>query len=168
MRVLGIDPGLGCTGYAVIESRPSAGRRVTTDGIIVREAGVIRPQARQPLAPRLKHVYEAVCGLIQRYQPEVVALEELYSHYQHPRTAIIMGHVRGVICLAASVHNITVVGYAARRVKQVLTGTGAAPKEQVQRAVQQWLGLATLPSPHDVADALALAIAHIHMKRSCV
>jgi crossover junction endodeoxyribonuclease RuvC len=93
-----------------------------------------------------------------------MALEELYSHYKRPRTAILMGHARGVICLAATQAGIPVVSYSATQIKKILTGAGRAPKGQMQRAVQFELGLAQLPDPPDVADALATALCHYHLK----
>jgi crossover junction endodeoxyribonuclease RuvC len=92
-----------------------------------------------------------------------MAVEELYAHYDHPRTAILMGHARGVIFLAAAQVGIPVVSYAATQVKKLVTGNGRAPKDQVQRTVQQELGLAQLPDPPDVADALAVALCHYYV-----
>ena len=168
MRVLGVDPGLGCTGYGVIERAASKSGQWRSAAITVLEAGVIRPDRKDSLPQRLEHIHGAVSQLIERYRPGVLALEEIYSHYQHPKTAIIMAHARGVICLAAAAGRVKVIGYSARRVKQVTTGTGTATKEQMQRAVQQLLGLLRRPAPHDVADALALALTHIHMQKAAL
>jgi crossover junction endodeoxyribonuclease RuvC len=88
----------------------------------------------------------------------VVAVEELYAHYKHPRTAILMGHARGVILLSAARLGIEVRSYAATRIKRYLTGNGRATKAQMQRAIQTALGLGTLPEPPDVADAMAIAM----------
>ena len=93
-----------------------------------------------------------------------MALEELYSHYDRPRTAILMGHARGVICLAAAKADIPVVHYAATQIKRILTGSGRAPKGQVQRAIQRELALSAPPEPPDVADALAAALCHYYLK----
>jgi crossover junction endodeoxyribonuclease RuvC len=92
-----------------------------------------------------------------------MAIEQLYTHYKRPKTAILMGHARGVICLAAAESGMRVVHYAATRVKKLLTGSGRAPKWQMQEAVQRELRLAALPQPADVADALAIALCHYYI-----
>ena len=154
-RVLGIDPGLNITGYAVLQlgARPP----------VVCEAGVIRGRDRGSLPGRLVQIYDGVREVLASYQPHVMALEQLYSHYERPRTSILMGHARGVICLAAQQAGIEVVNYSATQIKKILTGSGRAPKLQVQRAVQQELRLAALPEPADVADALAAALCHAYL-----
>lgn len=154
-RVLGIDPGLNITGYGLIEPGP-AGPRVI-------EAGVIRGRSRESLTARLVEIHAGLVETIKLFCPTVVALEQLYSHYQRPRTAILMGHARGVICLAAANAGLEVKSYAATQVKKVLTGNGRAPKQQIQRAIQVELGLATIPEPPDVADALAIALCHYYL-----
>jgi crossover junction endodeoxyribonuclease RuvC len=155
-RVLGIDPGLGTTGYAVLEW---CGGKLR-----VHEAGVIRARSRGSLAERVAEIYHGLVDVIASLRPGAMALEELYSHYERPRTAILMGHARGVICLAAAEAGVPVFHYPSTQVKRILTGNGRAPKAQMQRAIQYELGLATLPEPADVADALALAICHHHLK----
>jgi crossover junction endodeoxyribonuclease RuvC len=94
-----------------------------------------------------------------------MAIEELYSHYERPRTAILMGHARGVICLAAAQANVPVVSYSATQIKRLLTGNGRAPKSQMQRAICHEFGLASPPEPPDVADAMALALCHLFLQR---
>ncbi len=158
MRILGIDPGLNTTGYGVLEVVERQPRLV--------EAGVVRGKSRGSLTERVKEVYEGVADVIGSLHPEVVALEKLYSHYDRPTTAILMGHARGVICLAAAQAGIEVVDYAATQVKKTLTGNGRAPKSQMQQAIQRELGLSTLPEPADVADALAIAFCHICVCRA--
>jgi len=148
--VCGIDPGLGTTGYAVLDC--AAGGRTVVD------AGACRFDDREPLAQRLVALERDVRSVLEEHRPAVVAVEELYSHYQHPRTAILMGHARGVILLAAGKSGVEVRSYAATQIKRYLTGNGRATKGQVQRAVQVTLGLARLPEPPDVADALAIAL----------
>jgi crossover junction endodeoxyribonuclease RuvC len=103
--------------------------------------------------------------VIAQFSPEAMAVEELYAHYDHPRTAILMGHARGVIFLAAAQANMPVVSYASTKVKKLITGNGRAPKDQVQRTVQQELGLAHMPEPADVADALAVALCHYYQNK---
>ena len=156
MRILGIDPGLNITGYGVLEWERVAPR--------VCEAGVIRGKTRGSLTERLLEIHQGVADVIAAFAPQVMALEQLYSHYQRPRTAILMGHARGVICLAGVQAGIPVVHYASTQVKRILTGAGRASKAQVQAAIQRELGLARLPEPADVADALAIAICHYYLK----
>lgn len=149
--ILGIDPGLNTTGYGVLDI--SSGRAKLL------EAGVIR-SAGKTLAARIKDVYDGVVEVIETYHPDVLALEQLYSLYKRPETAILMGHARGAICLAAEQAGIEVVSYAATKVKKTMTGAGHAPKDQIQRAVQMELSLPVLPEPPDVADAIAIAFCH--------
>jgi crossover junction endodeoxyribonuclease RuvC len=155
-RVLGVDPGLGTTGYAVLQW--------TGGKLRVEEAGVIRARSRGSLAERVAEIYHGLVDVIASLHPGAMAIEELYSHYKRPRTAILMGHARGVICLAAAEAGIPVAHYAATQVKRILTGNGRASKGQMQRAVQYELSLAKLPEPPDVADALAIALCHHHLK----
>ncbi len=155
-RILGIDPGLHITGYGAVEI---TGRRA-----VLCEAGVIRGPARGSLAVRLAEIYRGMREVIAALEPSVMALEELYSHYARPRTAILMGHARGVICLAGAEAGIPVIHYSATQIKRILTGSGRASKGQVQRAIQRELGLAAIPEPPDVADALAIAICHHYLK----
>ncbi len=164
MRVLGVDPGLQCTGYAVVERvkpRPNAGMRQSGKDLAIIEAGVIRTAAADLLPVRIRKIYRGLRQVIAAHAPDVLVVEELFSHYRNPRTAILMAHARGVICLAAAEAGMSVYGYAARRVKKAVTGTGAADKMQMQRVIKEILGLKKEPSPPDVADALALAVTHV-------
>ncbi len=159
-RILGLDPGLQVTGYAVLETGPR--------GPLVCEAGVIRSaegRAKTDMAQRLRALYISIEEIIRLFRPEVVVVEQLYAHYEHPRTAILMGHARGVLLLAAAQHGLPVVSYNATRIKKTVTGSGRAPKEQVQRTVQRELGLARVPEPPDVADALATALCHYYVQK---
>ncbi|MFH1092713.1 MAG: crossover junction endodeoxyribonuclease RuvC [Candidatus Omnitrophota bacterium] len=166
MRVLGVDPGLQCVGYGVIEFNK---QEVCTsvrgrDGRLkLIEAGIIRTSSKDKLTNRLNIIYNALNQVLSAHRPDVVALEELYSHYENPKTAIMMAHARGVICLAAAQQKLNVAGYAPRKVKKAVTGAGAATKSQMQRVIKEILGLKSVPEPHDVADALALAITHINI-----
>jgi crossover junction endodeoxyribonuclease RuvC len=155
MRILGIDPALAITGYGVIEAEPRH--------LLLVEAGIIKSSASQSLQQRLDKIYRAVLRLIVDTEPEVMVLEKLYAHYRHPTTAYILGQARGVICLACAEKNISLVEYAATRVKKALTGQGLAPKYQIQRMVANILNLKSLPRYTDVSDALALAIAHSYI-----
>ena len=152
LRILGVDPGLRLTGYGVIDWTGDVGRPALVD------AGVIRLDAGTPVADRLVALEASLVEVIDEHRPAVVAVEKLFSHYGHPLTAILMGHARGVILLAARRAGARLEEYAAKRVKQSLTGTGAAGKAQVQRAIQHLWDLPTPPEPPDVADALAIAL----------
>lgn len=156
-RILGIDPGLNITGYAIVERG--------TRGIALVEGGMIRGRSRGDLAARLKEIYEGVSEVVGAFQPAAMAIEELYSHYERPRTAILMGHARGVICLAAAQADVPVVSYSATQIKRLLTGNGRAPKAQMQRAICHEFGLSAPPEPPDVADAMALALCHLYLQR---
>ncbi len=157
MKVLGIDPGLNTTGYAVLDFVTKQPRLV--------EAGVVRSKAAGPLAERVKEIHDGVADVIVALKPEVLAIEELYSHYDRPTTAILMGHARGVIVLAAAEANIPVVSYRATQIKKTITGNGHAAKWQMQEAIRRELGLPALPEPPDVADALAIALCHCYLSR---
>lgn len=148
--VCGIDPGLQRTGYALL--------RISGGAPMLIDAGVCRVERGLPLAERLKLLWDDVDEVLAEHHPIVLAVEQLYAHYAHPRTAILMGHARGVILQAAAARGIAVRSYAATRVKRYLTGHGRATKLQMQRAVQRELGLDSLPEPADVADALAIAM----------
>ena len=159
IRVLGVDPGLNITGYGVLEVGPA--------GLKVSEAGVVRGRSRKSLTDRLVEIHAGIVEVIATLQPTTMALEQLYSHYNQPRTAILMGHARGVICLAGAQAGLEVSHYSSTQIKKVLTGNGRAPKRQMQQAIQRELGLATAPEPPDVADALAVALCHyyLHVRR---
>lgn len=150
MKILGIDPGLNVCGYAVIQSRRT--------GEHLLEAGVIRTNATRSLPERLVQIASDFSSLLQRLTPDYVAVEELYTHYQHPRTAILMGHARGVILQQAAAAGAVVKSYSATRIKKSITGNGHAGKAQIQRAIQTFLTLPALPEPPDVADAIAAAL----------
>jgi crossover junction endodeoxyribonuclease RuvC len=137
---------------------------VSTGKVRLLEAGVVRSFANG-YANKVKEIYEGVREVIEIFSPEVMALEELYSRYDRPKTAILMGHARGCICLAAAQSNMEVVSYEATKVKKILTGSGRATKDQVQRAVKLELGLSQDPNPPDVADAIALALCHHYHAR---
>jgi crossover junction endodeoxyribonuclease RuvC len=159
-RILGIDPGLAITGYGVLEFTPARPN--------VCEAGIIRTADDQAsdMAEKVLSVYKGVVEVIAQFKPGVMAVEQLYAHYDHPRTAILMGHARGVIFLAAAQAGIPVVSYASTQVKKIVTGNGRASKDQVQRTIQRELGLAAMPEPPDVADALAVALCHYYTQRT--
>ena len=156
-RIIGFDPGLGVTGYGIIEGAGMCPRIV--------EAGVIRVPTTRSIAARLDYLYRQAVEVIEEHQPTVAAMEELYSHYARPKTAILMGHARGALLLAAAHGGLDVAGYLPTRVKKRMTGSGAANKEQMQRAVQMQFALSKPPEPPDVADALAIALCHCYEQR---
>ncbi len=158
-RIIGIDPGLNVTGYGVVEGRPGQVRLL--------EAGVIRlPRSEGDNLPRrLESLFDGLREVIDEFRPRTMCLEEVYSHTSYPRTSILMGHARGVICLAARLARVPVVNFSAKRIKQSVTGNGNASKTQVQRTVQQYFSLARLPNPPDVADALAVALCYLNSLR---
>lgn len=147
---MGVDPGLVATGFGVLEADGGA--------VTVRDAGVISTTTGQPLEARLNALHRAVHRIIEQQGPGLLVVEDLYTEYKFPRTAVLMGHARGVIYLAARQLGVTVVALTPSEVKRAMTGNGAAGKAQVQRAVQTVLGLKELPRPSHVADALGLAV----------
>jgi crossover junction endodeoxyribonuclease RuvC len=154
-RILGVDPGLRVTGYAVLESRAGSPH--------VCEAGIVRTaegKSTTDVALRVRCLYDGIVEVVEQFRPDVMVVEQLFAHYDHPRTAILMGHARGVILLAAAQNEIPVISYVASRVKKTITGHGRASKEQMQYAIERELKLPRLPEPHDVADALAIALCH--------
>jgi crossover junction endodeoxyribonuclease RuvC len=149
--VLGIDPGLGCTGYALVDQDGAAEPALV-------EAGAIRSREKDPLPERLVQIHREIAELVREFRPDVLALEDLYSEYRFPRTAILMAHARGAICLAGAQGGVPVWSYPARQVKVAVVGHGAASKEQVQQMVARLFRLAKVPTPNDVADAMAIAL----------
>lgn len=156
--ILGIDPALGTTGYGLI--------RCTGNVIELIDAGIIRCRRDRPLEDRLGELFDGMCEILEELKPDHFAIEQLYSHYDRPTTAILMGHARGVILLAAKQSLVSVHSYPATHVKKTLTGNGRAPKSQMQMAVKHQLGLSAVPEPADVADALAIALTHHSMLRT--
>lgn len=149
--ILGVDPGLNITGFGIIAASGGKVRLI--------DAGTIRTISSDPLTPRLTELYEGIASVIESYNPEVMGLEKIYSHYRHPTTAIIMGHARGVLCLAAGLKGIRVKSMPASRVKKAVTGNGRASKIQVNGMVRRILGIKEELKPVDVSDALAVALA---------
>ena len=158
--ILGLDPGLAVTGYCVLNVAGAKPRLV--------EAGILRISRAQTLEKRLLELFTGVREILENQDIGSIAIEQLYSHYERPRTAILMGHARGVLCMSAAQFDLKVYSYAATKVKKLLTGNGRAPKEQMQLAVQQQLKLAKLPEPADVADAIAIALCHHFMSSGLI
>ena len=149
-RVLGIDPGLNVTGYAVVDF----GRG---EPAIV-EAGTIKTDPKAGMIARIGQIHADLSEVLAEMKPDLAAVEKLYSHYKHPRTSILMAHARGVVLLACEQAAVGVLDLEATRIKRNLTGNGHASKQQVQRAIQAVCKLPRLPEPPDVADALAIAL----------
>jgi crossover junction endodeoxyribonuclease RuvC len=150
--VLGVDPGTHRTGYAFLEDRDNR--------IRVLEYGIIRCKPTDSLPLRLGQIHRELQALMGIYQPSHLALESIFFA-KFPRAALILGHARGAIMVAAQSFNIPVMEYAPRLVKQATTGKGNASKEQVATLIQSHLGLKKPPTPADAADALAIAFCHL-------
>jgi crossover junction endodeoxyribonuclease RuvC len=150
MRVLGVDPGLRTTGYGVVDADGGTFRLV--------EAGVLRPKTTLSLEGRLAQLHAAMLEVVRATRPDCMVVEELWSAPKHPPTAVLMGHARGVIALAAGLCEVAFQELSHVTVKRALTGNGAARKEQVKAMVCVHLRLSVPPEPDDVSDALALAL----------
>jgi crossover junction endodeoxyribonuclease RuvC len=153
---LGIDPGLNRTGYAVIVR--------TSRGPLLREGGVIRSTRGKSLSERVHEIGQGLRELFEEFQPQAMAIEQIFSHGQHVKTAILMAHARGAILFAAAQAKVPIAHYTPTQVKRLLTGSGRASKEQMQLAVTRELALDAVPEPNDVADACAIALCHFHSR----
>lgn len=151
MRILGIDPGTGITGFGVIDTNGNSFTLV--------DGGVIKTTANSPLPERLKIIYDDIVGVIEQSRPDMVSVEKLFFA-QNVTTAMAVSHARGLILLAAEQSQLPVHEYTPLQIKQALTGYGRAEKKQVQEMVRVVLKLKDLPKPDDCADALAAAICH--------
>jgi len=156
MIVLGVDPGVAITGYGVIHSED--------DQLSLIVSGVITTPPNWPLPERLRTIYEELTCLLDDHRPQAVAVEELFFG-RNVRTAISVGHARGVTLLVAALAGVPVFTYTPTVVKQAVVGYGGARKRQVQEMVRMLLGLSDVPHPDDAADALAVAICHAHSAR---
>ncbi len=155
MRVLGIDPGLALTGYGLVEGNGS---------LVLVEMGSITTPSSLSLPERLRILYQDFSALLERLQPDAVAVEELFFG-KNVRTAIAVGQARGVVMLAVAQAKIPLHEYTPLQVKEALTGYGRADKQQVQKMICFLLGLSSPPKPDDVADAIAVAICHLHYRK---
>lgn len=153
--ILGVDPGTAITGYGVVARRGGG-------AVSLVECGVIRTSAGTPLPERIREIYEGVAVLIERFAPVAVCVEQVY-HGKNARSALTLGHARGVILLAAALGDVPVSEYTAVEIKKAVTGTGRATKDQVGYMVQQQLRLRAAPSPADAADGVAAALCHCIM-----
>lgn len=152
MIVLGVDPGTAVTGYGVVDRDGAGSLRLI-------ECGVVRPRAGAPLAVRLQTIFEGITEIITRHRPDAVAVEAVFVH-KNARSALILGHARGVILLAAAQAGLAVTEYPPATIKKAVTGAGAATKSQIQQMVAHILRLKTPPAPSDAADGVAVALTH--------
>ena len=158
MRILGIDPGLTNTGYGLIE--------VDRQDYTVVEGGVVRTKSGVPMEQRLFIIYSAIRDVIQEFNPHAVAIEDLHSHARFVKTAILLGHARGVAVMAAGEAGVPVFNYQPTRAKNIVTGSGRAGKEQIKAAVSAHLRAPDAAKNEHVADALSIAICHAIMAGS--
>ncbi len=152
MIVLGVDPGTAATGYGVVDRGPTGALRLV-------ECGVVRPRAGESLPARLDTIYEGIGELIARHRPDVVAVETVFVQ-RNARSALVLGHARGVILLAAAQAGLPVAEYPPALIKKAITGAGGAGKSQIQLMVAHILRLRTPPAPSDAADGVAVALTH--------
>ena len=152
MRVLGVDPGLGRCGWAVLEGRGGRGAAVGY--------GTIHTDGEQ-VAPRLATLAAGLRQVLATHRPQALAIERLFFN-ANGRTAMTVGQASGVVLLLAAEHGLEVSAYTPPQVKQAVTGSGSAPKEQVGYMVKALLGLTSVPTPADTADALAVALCHLN------
>jgi crossover junction endodeoxyribonuclease RuvC len=153
LLILGVDPGTAITGYGLVSYEGNHLKKVAF--------GVIRTGPEQSLTRRLHHIYLELLKIIQEFKPDSIAIEELFFN-KNVRTALAVGHARGVILLAAATSGYEVAEYTPLQVKQAVTGYGRADKMQIQEMVRVLLCLTEIPKPDDAADALAIAICHAH------
>ena len=156
MLVLGIDPGTAITGYGLV--------REDGAGLTLVDYGVITTAAGQPLAERLQAIYQGLSDVAREHQPQEAAVEELFFS-RNARTALSVGHARGVTLLALADAGLAIHEYKPLEIKQAITGYGGAGKQQVQEMVRLLLNLDHVPQPDDAADAVAVAVCHIHSAR---
>ncbi|OQA46731.1 MAG: Crossover junction endodeoxyribonuclease RuvC [Chloroflexi bacterium ADurb.Bin325] len=154
--VLGVDPGIATTGFGLVGEDAA--------GVYLVRYGVIQTPAHTPVPERLRQLYDEVCALLRTAGPAAVAVEELFFN-RNVTTALTVGQARGVALLAAAQAGLPVYEYKPAEVKQALVGYGRADKHQMQEMVRLMLGLADIPRPDDAADAVAVAICHLHSQR---
>jgi crossover junction endodeoxyribonuclease RuvC len=152
-RVLGIDPGSLVTGFGVVEQDANRLAALTW--------GTVRTSAKQSLSERLKQIYAGLSEPLHTWQPEAVSVERVFVA-DNPKSALTLGHARGVVLLAAAHADVDLVEYSALEIKMAVVGYGRASKPQVQQMVKHLLRLDDVPKPLDAADALAAAICHLH------
>ncbi len=148
------------TGYALLERR--------VKGPFLVEGGILRSTPKTTLQSRIREIANGLREVLEELQPEIVAIEQLFSHAQNPKTALLMAHVRGAILITLAEAELPVVHYTPTQTKRLLTGSGKASKEQIQHAVKTELKLDPIPEPNDVADASAIALCLYHSVKFAV
>ncbi|MBU0467722.1 MAG: crossover junction endodeoxyribonuclease RuvC [Candidatus Omnitrophica bacterium] len=157
MKILGIDPGLKATGYGFIDC--------TNGTIKLIETGTIEPKQKDLIQYRLNKIYIILDDLIKQHKPEVMVIEKLYSHHNHPITSSILGHVRGVICMLCAQRSVELAEFSPKRIRKSVAGNGNASKIQVKRLVAEILGVDAQKLTLDASDALALALGYANINR---
>lgn len=158
MRILGIDPGLKATGYGFIDFD---GQKIHSIKLI--ETGAIEPKQNDLIQNRIAKIYQYLDELLVEHKPDVLVLEKLYAHYNHPVTACKLGHVRGVICLLCAQRKIKLIEHSVKRIRLALVGNGNASKLQTQQVVAQTLKINQNQLTIDASDALALALGYVYI-----
>lgn len=153
MRILGIDPGSETLGWGIVDGNASKYASV--------DFGVVKSSPRQAFSTRLANIYAGVASVIDEFKPDVLSIEEAF-YAANVSVALKLGQVRGVVLLLAEQRGLTIAEYAPRLIKQTVVGYGNADKRQVQEMVKLLLKMRSVPAPHDAADALAIAICHVH------
>ena len=152
MRILGIDPGLRVTGYGMVETAEGRSRPRLVEG------GVLRIPTDLPLPARLRRLHEDAREIVAELEPDLVAVESVFTHHDRAAPGVRMAHARGVLLLVAAQAGVDVMEFPPARIKKSLTGDGSATKERMQAAITERCGLPAPPEPNDVADALAIAL----------
>lgn len=150
--ILGIDPGTAITGYGIVEKN-------SMGSVVLIECGVVRTSSGEPLAVRIREIFEEVTGLIARFRPSIMVVEDVFQG-KNVKSALTLGHARGAILLAGALSDTAIAEYTPREIKKAVVGNGNATKDQVAFMVQQQLRLKTAPSPADAADGVATALCH--------
>ena len=153
MIILGIDPGLVKTGYGLIQ--------VENNNCRILDFGIISPNSKEKLSSRLRTIYDDILMIIDKFNPNILSIEEVFFG-KNVKSALLLGHARGVAMLCASNKNIPVFEYSARKIKQSITGNGNAHKSQVKYMVKKQLNLDNIDCPTDASDALAIALCHLN------
>jgi len=156
MRVIGVDPGIAVTGFGIIDKKDNT--------ISAHSYGTIRPPKGVQLADRLGYLFDEITVLIDKYKPEILAVEDTFYH-KNFKSAMVLGQARGMIILAGYRQNIQCVEFAPKKIKQSVVGNGNASKEQVQYMVKNILHLDKLPTPLDSSDALAIGLCYLNQNR---
>ncbi len=168
MKIIGVDPALKNTGFAAVEAFDNTVNfpdiiSFTGKYLKILETGVIKSSAKDSLEYRVLKIFNEISVLIEKYSPDKLVIEKLYSHYNHPTTAILMGHARGVILLAAEIAKVKVISLSATKVKKSVTGRGNASKLQINRMVKHIFKKNNISDSYDITDSLALVLASINL-----